>query len=121
MLEVPLALNEVPDLIMEAEEGRMVTEAATKRKRDKVACGLRKRLREDNIRREKCEHFPMVSWRTKNPAGFHSEDWDDLQQEEDEWQMPDKWQWIFQMVFHGGCLEIHPDGARCISSSCTQH
>ena len=25
------------------------------------------------------------------------------------------------MVFHGRCLEIHPDVAKCISSSCTQH
>ena len=25
------------------------------------------------------------------------------------------------MVFPGGCLEINPDEARCISSSCTQH
>ena len=25
------------------------------------------------------------------------------------------------MVFHGGCLEINPDEAGCISSSCTQH
>ena len=25
------------------------------------------------------------------------------------------------MVFCGGCLEIHPDEAGCISRSCTQH
>ena len=25
------------------------------------------------------------------------------------------------MVFCGGCLEINPDEARCISSSCTKH
>ena len=35
--------------------------------------------------------------------------------------MPDKWKRISQMVFHGGCLEINPDEAGCISSSCTQH
>ena len=26
-----------------------------------------------------------------------------------------------QMVFCGECLEIHPDEAGCISSSCSQH
>ena len=30
MLEVPLAWNEVPDLMMEAVDCRMITEAATK-------------------------------------------------------------------------------------------
>ena len=44
-----------------------------------------------------------------------------LKQEEDEWQAPDKWQRILQMVFCGGCLEIHSYEARCISSSCTKH
>ena len=65
--------------------------------------------------------FSTVSWRTWNPAGFYSEDWDELQQEEDELQTPDKWQRISQMVFCGRCLEIHLDEAGCISSSCTQH
>ena len=60
---------------------------------------------------EKREHSLMVSWRTQNPAGFYSEDWDEFQQEEDEWQTPDKWQRISQMVFCGGCLEINPDEA----------
>ena len=50
--------------------------------------------REDNIRPEKREHSPTVSGRTGNPEGFFSEDWDELQQEEDEWQAPDKWQRI---------------------------
>ena len=27
----------------------------------------------------------------------------------------------FTVGFHGRCLEIHPDEAKCISSSCTQH
>ena len=63
----------------------------------------------------------MVSQRTRNPAGFYSEDRDELQQEDNEWQGPDKWQRISQMVFHGGCLEIHPEYAGCISRSCTQH
>ena len=37
------------------------------------------------------------------------------QQEDDEWQVPDKWQRISQMVFHGGCLEIHPSDSGCMS------
>ena len=41
ILEVPPSWNEVPDLMMEAEDGRMIMEAATKRKRDEVARGWR--------------------------------------------------------------------------------
>ena len=55
--------------------------------------------REDNITLEKCEHSPTVSRRTQNQAGFYAEDWDELQQEDDEWQVPDKWQRISQMCF----------------------
>ena len=33
MLEVPLALNEVPELMMEAKDGMMITKADTKLKR----------------------------------------------------------------------------------------
>ena len=62
-----------------------------------------------------------VSWRTQNPAGFYSKNWDEFQQEEDEWQTPDKWQRISQMVFLGGCPEINPEEAAYISSSCTKH
>ena len=57
----------------------------------------------------------------KNQAGFYAEDWDELQQEDDEWQVPDKWQRISQMVFRGICLEIYPDDAGCISIFFTQH
>ena len=37
MLEIPPDWNAVPDLIMEDDEGTMITETDTKRKRDKVA------------------------------------------------------------------------------------
>ena len=37
MLEIPPKWNAVPDLIMEDEEGIMIMETDTKRKRDKVA------------------------------------------------------------------------------------
>ena len=114
MLDALPAWNEVPDLIMEIKDGRMMPEAAKKRKIDEEARGQRKRRREDDILPEKQEHSPTVSCRTRNPAGFYSEDWDELQQEEDEWQK------ILQMVFCDRGLEINPNEAGCISSSCTQ-
>ena len=64
ILDAPPAWNEVPDLMMETEYGRMIQEAAIKRKRDEVACGWRKQQREDDIRPEKHEHSPMVSQST---------------------------------------------------------
>ena len=53
----------------------------------------------DDIRPEKQGHSLAVSWRIKNPEEFYSKDWDEDQQEEDDWQVPDKWQKIKQMVF----------------------
>ena len=91
MLEVPPAWNAVPDLMMEAEDGWMITKVATKGKQDKVAFGRRKLWRVDDIQPEKRERSSKVFGRTQNRAGFYSEDWDELQQEEDDWQMPDKW------------------------------
>ena len=35
----PQARNEVPDLLMEVEDGRMMPEAAVKQRRDEVARG----------------------------------------------------------------------------------
>ena len=72
------------------------------------------------IYNQKPEHSPTVSWRTQNSAEFYSEDWDELQKKKDEWQAPDKRQRISQMLFCGGCLEIHLDEAGCISSSCKE-
>ena len=53
MLEVPLAWTEVPDLMMEDEDGIMIMKADTKQKRDEVAQGRRKRQKEDDIHLEK--------------------------------------------------------------------
>ena len=55
-------------------------------------------------------HSPNLSWRIKNPEGFYPADWDEDKQEEDEWQTPNKFQKISQMVFCNGVLEIHPVG-----------
>ena len=95
IIDAPPVWSEVPDLMMETKEGRMIPEAATKQKRNEVARGRRKQWREDEIRPEKHEHSPTVTRRTLNPAGFYSKDWDEFQQEADDWHGPDKWQRIF--------------------------
>ena len=69
MLEVPPEWNAVLDLIMEDEEVMMIMKTAIKWTRDEVARGWRKPRKEDDIRPEKREHSPTVSWRTKNRAG----------------------------------------------------
>ena len=65
--------------------------------------------------------FATVSRRIQNPEGFYSKDWDKVQKEEEDWQAPDKWQRISQMVFRNKVLEIHLVGDRAISSLHTQH
>ena len=76
--------------MMEDKDVWPATGAAVKQKIDEVAWGRRKRQKEDYIRPEKHAHLPTVSWRTQNPEGFYSEDWNEALQEEDEWQMLDK-------------------------------
>ena len=120
MLEVPSEKNEVPDLMMEDEDILPEAEGSTKRKRDEVARGRRKRWKEDDIRPEK-QYSPTVSRRTQNPEGFYSLDWKEVQQEEDKWQAPDKWQRILQIVFRSGGLQMNPVGDGTISSLGTQH
>ena len=72
--------------------------------------------RENDICTEKREHSPSTSKRTRNPEGFYSENWDDDQQEEDECQVPDKFQRISPMVFRNGVLERHPVVDKVLSS-----
>ena len=110
MLDIPLEWHAVPDLVMEDEEKLII-----------MTRGCRKWPKEDDIHPEKCEHTPKVSRRACNPEGFYSKDWDGSKKEEDEWQIPDKWQRISQMVFLGGCPEINPEVIGDISRSCTQH
>ena len=121
MLEVPPEWNEIPDMMMEDEDALPEAEGSTKWKRDEVAKRRRKQQKEDDIRPEKRGHSPTVSRRTQNIQGFYSENWNEVQQEGDEWQAPDKGQRILQMVFHGRGLDINPVRYRSISSSCTQH
>ena len=105
------------------EEGDILPEDTRpdKRKRDEISRGWRKQSKEDDIRAEKREHSPTVSWRRQNPKGFYFEDWNKDKQEEDEWQAPDKFQKISQMVFRNGVLEIHPIGDKVLSSPHVQH
>ena len=92
-----------------------------KRRRDEIARGRRKRRKKDNICAEKWEHSPTTSRRMQNPEGFYSEDWDDDQQEEDKWQIQNKFQKISQMVFRNRVLESHPEGDEVLASHRVQH
>ena len=91
------------------------------RMRDEISQGRKKWRKEDDIWAEKTEHSPTVSRRMQNPEGFYSKDWDEDKQEEDEWQIPDKFQKISQMVFRNGILESHPVGDGVLSSHHVQH
>ena len=105
-------------------EDREILEENTsseKRRRAEVAQGRRKRRRDNDVVQEKLNHSPSTSKRTRNPAGFYSENWDDDQQEEDECQVPDKFQRISQVVFRNRVLERHPVGDGGLSSHCVQH
>ena len=105
------------------EDGEILEENTRpeKRRRDGISQGRRKQRKEDNIRAEIRRHSPSTSKRMRNPEGFYSENWDDDQQEEDEWQVPDKFQRISQMVFGNRVLESHPEGYRVRSSQRVQH
>ena len=98
-MNAPPVWNKVEDLIM--QDGEILKEniRLEKRRSEEVSQGRRKQRKEDDIRAEKQEHSRSVVKRTRNPEGFYSEYWDDEQQEEDQWQIPDKFQRISQMVF----------------------
>ena len=126
MLDTPPGWNEVEDLIM--DDGDILAEnmRPEKRRRDEIAQGWRKWRKEDDIRVEKREHSPTRSRRTQNPEGFYSEDWNEDQQEQNEWQVPDKFQNISQMVLcngvlDNGVLESLPVGDEVLSSHRVQH
>ena len=66
---------------------------------------------------DKQEHSTSIQVRTQKPDELYREDKGENQQEADDWQVPDKWQRISQMVFHSGVPDISLD----ISGSSTQH
>ena len=121
MLEVPPEWNEVLDLMMEEEDVLPKATGSTKRRRNEISRMRRKGWKEDDIRPEKWRHSHTVSRRIQNPEVFYSEDWDEVQQEEDKWQAPDKRQRISQIVFREGVLEIKPVGDKAISSLRTHY
>ena len=57
----------------EATKEEMV-EGTSKRKRDKVSRGQRKRQKEENIRADETEHSPVPGRHDRRPESFHSED-----------------------------------------------
>ena len=110
-------LNAAPDLMMDPQTGEEIQEANFQRKREKLAQGKSKLPREDDIRADKREHSPSIQIFTQRPGGLYSEDWGDDQQEEDDWQLPDNWQRIYQIVFLGGVPNLNPVGSRYTSGS----
>ena len=99
ILEVPPRWNEVTDLMLEDKNVLPEAAGSTKWKRDEVPRGWKIWPKKDYSWSEICGQLPTVSWRIQNPDGFYSEDWNEVQQEEDKWQAPDKWQRILQMAF----------------------
>ena len=67
------------------------------------------------------EREVTVSQRTSYPQGFYAEECDKDKEEEDDWQAPDKFQRISQVLFCNGELEIPPIGGGVLSSPCVQN
>ena len=119
--ESPPQWKEVPDLMMENEDGEESNKASGKRKQEKVARGWWKQQREEDIWVEKRERPHYETPCKCKLDGFYSEEWGKEQQEEDHWQVQDKKEKIVQMVFHDGLPDIHLDEIECTSGSYTQH
>ena len=103
-------MDEVFNLRLEDENFLLKAERYTKWKKDEVALRWIKGQKEDEIRPKKSLHLPSASWSTHNPERLYSEDWNEVQQEEEKWQTPDECQRILLMVFSSGDLEINPVG-----------
>ena len=95
MLEIPPVWNKVKDLIMDDRDTLPEDLRLENRKRDEVARGLRKRRNKEDIRADKRMHSPTKSRRIHPPQGFYAENWTEDQQEEDNYQIPDKFQRIW--------------------------
>ena len=103
-LKVCVEVDKVSDLRLEDEDLLREAEGDTPQK-------------EDEIRPERSLHLPSTSRRTHNPERFDSEDCSEVQQEGEEWQLPDEWRRILKMVFRSRDIEINPMGGGCISNS----
>ena len=103
-------MDEVSDLRLEDEDLLREAEGDTKRKKDAVALGQIKQQKEDEIQTERSLHLFSMSLGTHQLERFYLEDWNEVQQEKEEWQLPDEWQRILQMVLSSRDLEINPVG-----------
>ena len=108
MLELPPVWNEVQDLLMEDETMLPGDIRPGKRVRDEPARGRRKRRNEEDIRADKRAHSPTETQRNHHPQGYYEEDWIDDQQAEDDYQNPEKFRRIANMVFLHGVLGDPP-------------
>ena len=108
MLELPPVWNEVQDLLMEDETMLPVDIRPGKRVRDEPARGRRKRRNEEDIRADKRAHSPRETRQNHHPHGYYEEDWINDQQAEDDYQHPEKFRRIANMVFLHGVLGDPP-------------
>ena len=76
--------------------------------RDEPARGRRKQRNEEDIRADKREHSPTETRRSHHPQGYYDEDWIDDQQAEDDYQNPEKFRKIANMVSLHGVSEDPP-------------
>ena len=121
MLELPPVWNKVQDIILDDVDMLPVDLRLEKRKRVEISRGRRKQRNEEDIRPDKREHSLTESRRIHHPQGFFGEDWNEDQQEENDYQTPDKFQRISNMVFLNGVQEVPPVKDGVLSSPCVQH
>ena len=121
MLELPPVWNEVQDIILDDVDMLPGDLRPEKGKRDEISRGRRKRRNEEDIRADKREHSPTESRRIHHPQGFYAEECSEDQQEEDDWQIPDKFQRISNMVSLNGVQEVPLVNDGVLSSPSVQH
>ena len=106
MLELRPVWNKEQDIILDDVDILPGDLRPEKRKREEISRGRRKRRHEEDIRVDKREHSPRESRRVHHPKGFYSEEFNKDQQEEDDYQSPDKFQRISNMVFLNEVSEV---------------
>ena len=89
-----LEVDNISDLRLEEEDLLHEAEGDTERKKDTVAMGRIKRQKEDEIQLERSLYLPLASRSAHDPERFYSEDWNKVQQEGKEWQLPGDWRRI---------------------------
>ena len=95
-----------------------------KRVRDEPSRGLRKRRNEEDIRADKREHSLTETRLSHHPQGYYDEDWINDQQAEDDYQNPEKFRKIANMVSLNGVSEDPPvqhQGGGCSQRDVYRH